>query len=509
MADPTTQNPPETADPVLVPVAKEDAETTAARRELKHTSISEQGAAVAQDSGSDNDTPAAGSRKATPEPAIAQDKDTEMKEQVSSPKKKRAHDELDETKDANDAESGDKASAEESKSTATQSRTDRSEPEKKRARDETSLSEDGAKETTATSAPTETPTTETSKPAEPAAESKPTTEEKPQTSSSAFAQSGFAKLASSTTSPFGALGGSGAPSLFGSTKSGSASPFGTLGASTTTAAPAAPKLSFGSSAAAPSPFAGFNSASTGGSVFGGGFSSGFGGSALGGAKLTSFGGKPGETLTSSKPAKPFGAPDSDAEESEEEGDNEKEEAGSNEEKEGENDEAKNSAEEEKKLKLRKIVVDDGEGEDATLLAVRAKIFIMEKGVGWKERGAGMLKVNVPKASVKRDHSGNWNSRSFDASALVEDNGDGESGGSGGRKSVRLVMRQDHTLRVILNTAIVPAMEFVVTKKLKASYVLFTAFEGTEPRQVQVKLSDANATAFKDLMDLIQNELRKE
>lgn len=88
-------------------------------------------------------------------------------------------------------------------------------------------------------------------------------------------------------------------------------------------------------------------------MFGGGFSSGFGGSALGGAQLTSFGGKPGETLTSSKPAKPFGAPDSDAEESEEEGDNEKEEAGSNEEKEGENDEAKNAAEEEKKLKLRK------------------------------------------------------------------------------------------------------------------------------------------------------------
>ena len=176
------------------------------------------------------------------------------------------------------------------------------------------------------------------------------------------------------------------------------------------------------------------------------------------------------------------------------------------------------------------MVDDGEGEDATLLAVRAKIFVMEKGVGWKERGAGMLKVNVPKASVERDHNGNWDSSSFDASALVEDSGDGENGGGGDRKSVRLVMRQDHTLRVILNTAIVPAMSFVVTKKLKAAYVLFTAFEGTEPRQVQVKvrgivfrvyvqpnhanhgrvqLSEANATAFKSLMDLIQKELSDE
>lgn len=88
-------------------------------------------------------------------------------------------------------------------------------------------------------------------------------------------------------------------------------------------------------------------------MFGGGFSSGFGGSALGGAKLTSFGGKPGDSLTSSKPAKPFGAPESDAEESDEEGDNDKEDAGSNEEKEGENDEAKTAADEEKKLKLRK------------------------------------------------------------------------------------------------------------------------------------------------------------
>ncbi|ESA43064.1 hypothetical protein GE21DRAFT_6610 [Neurospora crassa] len=508
MADPTQNQQTDTADPVVAPVAKEDAETTAARRELKHTSISEQSAAAAQDSGSDNGTPTAGSRKATPEPAIGDDKDTEMKEQVSSPKKKRAHDELEESKDAIDAQSGDQPSTEEAKPTATQSRTDRSEPEKKRARDETSASDDGVKETTSSASVATTTTEIPSKPAEPAAEIKPTSEEKPQTSSAAFAQSGFAKLASSTTSPFGALGASAAPSLFGSTNSGSASPFGTLGASTTAAAPTPPKLSFGSSAAAPSPFAGFNSASSG-SVFGGGFSSGFGGSALGGAKLTSFGGKPGETLMSSKPAKPFGAPESDAEESEEEGGNEKEDAGANEDKEGENDEARTAAEEEKKLKLRKVVVDDGEGEDATLLAVRAKIFVMEKGVGWKERGAGMLKVNVPKASVKRDHNGNWDATSFDASALVEDSGDGEAGSGGGRKSVRLVMRQDHTLRVILNTAIVPAMTFAVTKKLKAAYVLFTAFEGTEPRQVQVKLSEANATAFKDLMDLIQKELSDE
>jgi hypothetical protein len=112
---------------------------------------------------------------------------------------------------------------------------------------------------------------------------------------------------------------------------------------------------------------------------------------------------------------------------------------------------------------------------------------MEKGVGWKERGAGMLKVNVPESSIEFDAHGNPKPESFDASVFEsEDPGDG----SKGRKSVRLVMRQDHTLRVILNTVILPAMDFQLTKKLKAAHVLFTAFDGEEVKQVQMKVSGA-------------------
>ena len=129
---------------------------------------------------------------------------------------------------------------------------------------------------------------------------------------------------------------------------------------------------------------------------------------------------------------------------------------------------------------RVVVVDDGESGEITLLAVRAKMFQMEKGTGWKERGAGMLKVNVPKTTIEINDHGYPEMSSFDASVLDDDE-------NGGRSGVRLILRQDHTLRVILNTAIVPAMKFQLNQKLKAAYVLFTAFEGDEVKQVQMKV----------------------
>ena len=153
-------------------------------------------------------------------------------------------------------------------------------------------------------------------------------------------------------------------------------------------------------------------------------------------------------------------------------------------------------------------MDDGEGGEVTLLAIRAKMFQMEKGVGWKERGAGMLKVNVPRDCVELDEYGNPDPTTFNASVLDEDEERDGSGNDddeekeeeegeesaaaekkpqGRRHHVRLIMRQDHTLRVILNTVIVPAMMFQLNQKLKAAYVLFTAFEEGEAKQVQMKV----------------------
>jgi hypothetical protein len=312
-------------------------------------------------------------------------------------------------------------------------------------------------------------------------------------------------------------------------------------------------LNFGSgggssaSTGATSPFGGLNGGQSSGfgSVLGGGGSFG---SLLSGPKLGSFG-KPGEVFKSGKPAKPFGAPDSDAEDGSE--DDEDGDDGSGDEEGAENDddklkekdkdeEHKVPSDDKKKPKLQKgkllpllprllglltnyalVVVDDGEAGEVTLLQVRAKMFLMEKGVGWKERGAGMLKVNVPQSSVDYDEYGAPRPETFDASVIDEDP---MPDGSKGRKSVRLIMRQDHTLRVILNTVILPAMDFQLNQKLKASLVLFMAFDGPQVQQVQMKvslitcynlcgansspqMSEVNAIHFTNLMKTIQHELR--
>ncbi|KAL2167783.1 hypothetical protein VTG60DRAFT_843 [Thermothelomyces hinnuleus] len=484
--------------------AKEDAETTAARRELKQTTISEKrgrdAVQLSQDdkSASEDDAPRAKTRRITPPADLRPDNDDALKERISSPKKKRAHEELDENKDvAPLGETSDKAAA----NTATvQDRTDRSEPEKKRPRDRhasASAVQGGKEEVEPLSASTSPRSSMEQTEGRDSATAAAKPDQPRQTSAAAFANSGFAKLAASSTSPFGSFGGSGKPSLF-SSSSGSSS----LGGSQPAAPSSPPKLSFGG-ASTSSPFAGLNG-QAGGSIFKSSpFASAFGGSALSGPRLNF--GKPGETLKSDKPAKPFGAPDSDAEEGSGEESNEDEDtkgdASSDDEgKEDDKDrEDSKGADDKKKFKLQKVVVDDGEGSEATLFSVRAKMYVMEKGVGWKERGAGMLKVNVPKSTVELDANGAPDPSSFDASVLANEQ-------DGKPKHVRLIMRQDHTLRVILNTVVLPAMKFQVTNRLKASTVLFTAFEDGQARQVQMKMSEANATAFSQLVEMLKKRL---
>ncbi|KAK4450714.1 nucleoporin NUP56 [Podospora aff. communis PSN243] len=501
------------SDSVETAVAKEDAETTAARRELKQTTISEKAGQSTHRAPSDDDEDdasdsapddknkdSAAARQATPDtdPGDVRD-DIMLKEQVSSPKKKRGHDEL----VADGSSTAGEDSSKPTDAAVAQTRTEESEPEKKRPRDRDSAtrrrSQDGAESTSTRSSLDKSSEAKGS-----TASTKGAHEDKSQTSASAFASSTFPKLASSTASPF-ALAGAGKPSLFGSSGSGSFSVLG--GPKPAAPAPTAPKLSFGGSSTA-SPFAlnGSKPSVFGGNALGGsGFGGGFGGSVLSGPRLSTFG-KPGEPLKSDKPAKPFGAPESDNEESDKDDDEEepKVEAGSDkdESKETDKDESKALTEEKKKIRLQKIKVDDGEGGEVTLLAVRAKMYHMEKGVGWKERGAGMLKVNVPRSTIEFDDYGNPEPSSFDASVLEDE--DEEQANA--KKNVRLIMRQDHTLRVILNTVVVPAMHFQLNQKLKAAFVLFTAFEDGEAKQVQMKLSEANATLFTQLMDMIQKSL---
>jgi hypothetical protein len=359
---------------------KEDAQTTAARRELKQTSISEKEEAEPRPStqGSSNTSEAGekGDDDKAVEPKQTKAPDTKMsdvpavpppsgaKDTVASPKKKRAHDQVDEQKDNDDS----LASSSELGDSSTLSRTDRSEPEKKRVRDgdevrftcspinvghATNVASQGSRPTSPGSGAT--------KPSDTKENESATKEDKSkQISTSAFASSGFAKLASSSASPFGAVGGSG-KNIFGGGSS-SASPFGGFGAP---AKPTeAPKLSFGGSGAstgAASPFGGLNGGQTSGfgSALGGG--SAFSSLLSGGAKLTSFA-KPGEGFKSDKPARPFGAPESDQEDGDKEDDEDGDEGSGDEavgsdketqEKKEKSEEPKESTDDKKKPKLQK------------------------------------------------------------------------------------------------------------------------------------------------------------
>ncbi len=310
---------------------KEDAATKATREELKQTAISDPA-----DKPAAKPAPAAGDKKkepardearrtTTPELGTLDTGHEALRDQVSSPKKKRAHDELEvPNKDG----TADDAAADEDMSTGSgsgsgtaASRTDRAEPEKKRPRDK--QVDDALKSTRNAEArfsPTPSdfgsPPSPVSQQKQPAAteggdgkDTKPAAgasspsakAARPAISVSGFASSGFAKL-TGTNSPFGALAASPSKGSLFASSSTSGSSFGALGG----AKPAAPTLSFGSKTNPASPFASLN----GQSAFGSTFKTAFGGS-LGGAKLTSFG-KPGEVLKSDKPARPFGAPESDA-----------------------------------------------------------------------------------------------------------------------------------------------------------------------------------------------------
>jgi hypothetical protein len=129
-----------------------------------------------------------------------------------------------------------------------------------------------------------------------------------------------------------------------------------------------------------------------------------------------------------------------------------------------------------------VAVDNGEAGEATILQVRAKIYHLDKTAdpaAWKERGAGNLKINVPDVTVELDEDGVPIPGSFDASSLDDVDG----------KTVRLIMRQDSTHRVILNTALIPAMKFQEKATNKAVCVLFTAIEaGGDAVSIQAKAS---------------------
>ena len=109
---------------------------------------------------------------------------------------------------------------------------------------------------------------------------------------------------------------------------------------------------------------------------------------------------------------------------------------------------------------------------------------MEKGSSaWKERGAGVVKVNVHKSCVDMDeYDGKTIPGSFDASQADEP--------TEGKRVIpaRLIMRQDNTHKLILNTAIVRALKFVEKAGNTGKQYMFTAFDGGNAINMLLRVS---------------------
>lgn len=322
--------------------AKEDAETAATRKELKHTAISEQrvpGISDADDSSSSNND------KTPPRSKSPNNCQIEaLREQVGSPKKKRAISEVEAEQEVEADLSLDSAT-----SPPPGSRTARSEPEKKRPRDDGTLetqttTED--KNNVAKPISTETLVLEASK------NTPGVNTDNHTASKDAFKKSGFSAMAG-VQSPFANAGS--VKSVFGGNASGIspflASPSGAKsafsGESGVSFKPTVPvPLSLGNTSSA-SPFG-----ATNGSL-GSSFGSEFRGFSSVGSKLSSFA-TPGQVSLNKdeKHKKAFMAPDSDAEvEDKDDGSDDTDDtAGS---KDNEKEESQPPIEEKKKPKLQK------------------------------------------------------------------------------------------------------------------------------------------------------------
>jgi len=116
----------------------------------------------------------------------------------------------------------------------------------------------------------------------------------------------------------------------------------------------------------------------------------------------------------------------------------------------------------------------GEEDEFTQTSIpRAKLYVMDANE-WKERGVGQLRVNT-----KRDYSG------------------AES-----KTSVRLVMRSEAVLRLILNVSLFPGMQVTLSQD---KFVRLSAFEEGQLKHFTIRV--ANAALGKELHEAIKDMLQ--
>ncbi|KAG9241186.1 hypothetical protein BJ878DRAFT_483180 [Calycina marina] len=464
---------------------KDDAATIAAGEELKQTTISDKNHTTEGDAEMEESD-----KSSTPELEPAQYKDdTVMRERISTLKKKRGRDVEDEGKDADNVE-------------RTGEKTEGLNREKKRPRE---ITGEPAKKgsNSAKDASDDSPTASSGSEAKKSRPSSP----KPvfgsngdninsssvQTAPTAFAASGFASLASSTTSPFGTTGAS-KPSVFGG---GAGSGFGGLSGAPPLIPPTTADKPIGFSFGNTGATSGFGSLNPSGSVFGSGMTGGFGGGS--GPRLTNFAAPGAPALeATNKPTPVFGAPVSDdGGDGADDGSEKSKKSGD------EDDEQGVRAAPEERKKMKKVKIQDGETDEATLMQIHAKLLAFTQATGWRERGKGVIKLNVPKSTVDYDSDGNAVSGSFDISGL-----DTEEDENAPRQP-RLIMRVANTHRVILNANVFKLMKFDDKPVQKGAAIMFTvATEDTEAPTMQMllRMTENDAKVFHAEIDSVQREL---
>lgn len=108
-----------------------------------------------------------------------------------------------------------------------------------------------------------------------------------------------------------------------------------------------------------------------------------------------------------------------------------------------------------------------------MVQVRAKLFALVKDEGWKERGIGSLRLNVAKNSFETD----------------EVTGETVAVGESKERSARLIMRQEATHRVLLNSPILKAVKFHDEKAANGIHkISFIAVEDNKPANLLFKAS---------------------
>ena len=272
--------------------------------------------------------------------------------------------------------------------------------------------------------------------------SKSPSQEPPQKSSGTFAASGFGSLSSSSASAFGAIGkNSGGFGAGGGFATGRMSPAAANAAEKETEKSTPANSMFGGALSQKSAFSASPAAATG-SAFGSSasgfgklgqgsaFGSGAFGSLGGGSGLSSFAnGKPSSSLAGpSKATKAFGAPADDDDEPEAVGEVEGDDSG-----------IKSPLSQDSDKQDERFYEQDletGEEDETTEYSCRAKLYnfavLADGKKEWKERGLGVVRVNV-----KKDPPGEEDTR----------------------PSARLLMRAEGSHRVILNTAVKKEINF--------------------------------------------------